>query len=59
MNKVYKYSSVMILIFIIGCGKKSLAVNIYDSEEYKYEHKTILWGILRHNNGAAAPIVVF
>ena len=35
MNKVYKYSSVMILIFIIGCGKKSPAVNIYDSEEYK------------------------
>jgi len=30
-----KFSILIILLFIIGCGKKKPAVNIYDSNEYK------------------------
>ena len=35
MDKVLRYISIFIFVFIIGCEKKSPAVNIYDSKEYK------------------------
>lgn len=35
MNKFFRHISIFILVLIMGCSKKSLAVNIYDSEEYK------------------------
>ena len=35
MNKFFRHISIFILVLIMGCSKKSPAVNIYDSEEYK------------------------
>ena len=35
MNKFFRHISIFTLLLIMGCSKKSPAVNIYDSEEYK------------------------
>ena len=35
MNEFFRHISIFTLILIMGCSKKSPAVNIYDSEEYK------------------------
>jgi len=35
MNKFFRHISIFTLVLIMGCSKKSPAVNIYDSEEYK------------------------
>ena len=35
MDKVFRYVSIFIFVFFIGCEKKSPVVNIYDSKEYK------------------------
>ena len=35
MNKFFRYISIFALVLTMGCSKKSPAVNIYDSEEYK------------------------
>ena len=35
MNEFFRHISIFTLVLIMGCNKKSPAVNIYDSEEYK------------------------
>ena len=35
MNEFFRHISIFALILTMGCSKKSPAVNIYDSEEYK------------------------